>query len=264
MRLFSGIAPLLLAASLAGCFHKSAPRVSLTPLVATPKMVDSLWSEAMNLYNRHKWQKAAAVFDRVELELPPGDHRAMVGRLYLGDLYVRDGSYLQGVREYRRVVDEYPTDSLAPEALLKAANAYRSLWRAPDLDPTYGLTAQSVYSEVLTRYPASPAAAKAREKMTELDNWFAQKAYKAASFYVKWKAYDSAIIYYKALLIDYPKATIAPVALADLIAAYRKLGYSEDVRDMCALMQRDWAASPQFPKACPAAAPAAAEKPAGS
>ena len=254
---------LLLAASLTGCLHHRAPRVSLTPLVATPKMIDSLWSEATGLYARHKWSQSAAVFDRVELELPPGDHRAILGRLYLGELYVRDGSYLQGVREYRRLVDEYPTDSLAPEALLRAANAYRALWRSPDLDDTYGLTAQSVYSEVLTRYPVSPAATAAKAKLAELDNWFAIKAYKAATFYIKWKAYDSAIIYYKALLVDYPHAAIAPVALSDLIAAYRKLGYAEDVRDMCGLMQRDWATSPQFPKACPTAA-TAAEKPAGS
>jgi outer membrane assembly lipoprotein YfiO len=227
-------------------------------------MIDSLWNQALDLYARHKWDEAAATFDRVELELPPGDRRALTGRIYLGELYVKSGSYLQGVREFRRLVDENPADSLAPEALLRAGNAYRALWRAPDLDPTYGLTAQSVYSETLTRYPGSPAAGQAKVQIEGLNAWFAQKAYKDASFYVKYKAYESAIMYLKALVVEYPRAPIVPTALADLIQVYRKLGYAEDIKDKCAYMRRDWSSTPQFAKACPELLPAAGEKPAGS
>lgn len=264
MRLVNASVLLCTAIVLAGCHHQAPPKVSQNPLNATPKMIDSMWNQALELYARHKWDKSAAMFDRAELELPPGDRRILLGRIYLGELYVREGSYLQGVREYRRLVDEYPTDSLAPEALLHAANAYRALWHAPDLDPTYGVTAQSVYSELLTRYPASPAAAQAKIQIQGLDNWFAQKAYKAATFYVKFKTYEAAIIYLKALVVDYPRAAIVPTALADLISVYRKLGYQEDIKDKCAYMRRDWSSSPQFAKACPESATASPEKPAGS
>ena len=264
MHFVKPFALLLAAATVAGCHHQAAPRLSLNRLIATPKSIDSMWNLAVDLYTRHKWEEAATMFDRVKLELPPGDRRVLTGRLYLGELYVRGGSYLQGVREYRRLVDEFPADSLAPEALLRAAGAYRALWRAPDLDATYGITAQSVYSELLTRYPVSPAAAKAKEEMQGLDNWFAQKSYKAASFYIKYKAYEAAIIYLKALAVDYPRATIVPTALADLISVYRILGYTEDIKDKCAFMRVDWAATPQFAKACPQPPVVPAEKSAGS
>ena len=262
MRFVKFTALLVALVGLAGC-HRTPPKVSLNPLNASPKMVDSMWNLALDLFARHKWEQAAVTFDRVELELTPGDHRALLGRLYLGDLYVHEGSYLQGVREYRRLVDEFPSDTLAPEALLRAANAYRALWRSPDLDPTYGITAQSVYSELLTRYPAAPASVQARAQNAILDNWFAQKAYKGAAFYVKYKAYEAAIIYLKGLVADYPRATIVPTALADLIAVYRKLGYAEDIKDKCLYMRRDWATTPQFVKSCPELQ-TAAEKPAGS
>jgi outer membrane protein assembly factor BamD len=249
---------------LTGCFHhQAAPKVSLNPLTATPQMVDSLWREGLNYYARHKWDKAAAAFDRVELEITPGDRRALQARMYLGELYVREGSSLQGVREYRRLVDEFPTDSLAPEALLRAADAYKSLWRGPDLDPTYGITAKSVYSELLTRYPNTPAAAKATAQIQDLDNRFAVKDYHAASFYLKYKAYESAILYFKSLVADHAHAPIVPAALADLVTAYRKLGYAEDIRDICKYMQRDWSATPEYRRSCPTAPSATAEKPAG-
>jgi outer membrane assembly lipoprotein YfiO len=264
MRFVNKPASLLAALVLTGCFHhQSAPKVSLNPLTATPQMIDSLWREGLAYYARHKWDKAAAAFDRVELEVPPGDRRALLARMYLGELYVREGSNLQGVREYRRLVDESPTDSLAPEALLRAADAYNALWRGPDLDAAYGLTAQSVYSEVLTRYPASPAAAKATRQMQDLDNRFAIKAYRAGSYYLKYKAYESAILYFKSLVADHSHAPIVPTALADLITAYRKLGYAEDIRDMCTYMKDHWPEAPQYRKSCPTTPPAVAEKPAG-
>ena len=266
--------PALLLATLAlsGCLHhRAAPHVSLNPLTATPKTIDSLWNAGLDWYRRHKWEKAATAFDRVELELPPGDHRILQGRLYLGELYVRSGSNLQGVREYRRVVDEFPTDSLAPEALLHAGDAYFKLWRNPELDPTYGLTALSVYTEVLTRYPNAPAATKARALLQDLDNRFAFKDYRNAHFYLKFKAYESAILLYKSLVADHQHATIVPTALAELITAYRKLGYVEDIHDTCTYMVRDWSATPQYKASCPATPAAAgtdkpaagAEKPAG-
>ncbi len=255
MKRFLAIGALLL--STACSHHRIAPRVSLNPLSASPHTVDSLWTAALDYYAHHKWDKSAATLDRVMLEMSPGDRRTLQGRLLLGDLYVREGSNLQAVREYRRLVDEYPSDSLAAEALLKAADAYKGLWRRSELDPTYGITAQSVYSEVLSRYASSPAAAKARAQIADLDNQFAIKEYKNANFYLKYKAYDSAILYLKDLAANYPRAAIVPTALADLIGAYRKLGYLEDVRDQCTNMARDWSATPQFRKACPATATAA-------
>ena len=101
--------------------------------------------------------------------------------------------------------------------------------------------------------------------MAELDNWFAQKAYKAATFYDE--VQDLRVgdhLYLKTLVIDYPHASIVPTALFDLITVYRKLGYAEDIKDKCAYMQRDWSATPEFGKACPEFKSAAVEKPAGS
>lgn len=226
-------------------------------------MIDSLWKVGLDWYARHKWDKAAAAFDRVELEILPGDRRALQARMYLGELYVREGSNLQGVREYRRVVDEFPTDSLAPEALLRSADAYAGLWRGVDLDPTYGLTAQAVYTEVLTRFPGTPAAKQATAQVQILDNRFADKTYRAGSFYLKYKQYDAAIIMFASLVVDHPRAPVVPMALADMITAYRKLGYAEDIRDKCAYMQIHWSETPQYKKSCVALPAAAAEKPAG-
>lgn len=223
----------------------------------TPQRLDSMWAEAQSLMARHKWGKAATLFERVQLELPASDPRSRLARLYVGDARVGEKSNLQAVREYRRVSDEFPTDSLAPEALLRAGDAYARLWRRPELDPTYGQTAQATYQELLSRYPNAPAAAAARARLAALSDKFATKDLKNAQFYYRFKAYDSAVLLLKQLIVAYPTSKVSPAAAELLVNAYRKLGYAEDLRETCGFMRDRFAGSPELARACPATSVAA-------
>ena len=51
-----------------------------------------------------------------------------------------------------------------------------------------------------------------------MEEWFAAKEFKTAMFYLRLKAYDSAILYLKAMVADYPRADVAPEALEKLVA----------------------------------------------
>ncbi|MES2124102.1 MAG: outer membrane protein assembly factor BamD [Gemmatimonadota bacterium] len=248
---------------------KSKPSATPSPLVArttaSPATLDSLWLRAIDLYGRKKWSKAATAFERLQLELPLGDRRQILSRFYLAETRVGEHSNLQAVREFRRVSDEFPTDSMAPIALLRAGDSYAALWRRPELDPTYGQTAIATYQELISRYPASDAAKRAQDKITELEERFAIKTFQAAKFYLRFKATDSAILYLKDLLATWPRAKIAPEALTELVLAYRSLGYTEDVREYCGILRTRFPSAPKIDETCPATAPAGtpAEKPAG-
>jgi outer membrane protein assembly factor BamD len=131
---------------------------------------------------------------------------------------------------------------------------YPDLWRRPELDPTYGQTALSTYQELLNRYPGSSASKRAELRVTELNERFAYKAYKAAMFYFRMKAYDSAILYLKDLVATYPKAAVVPEALVKLVQAYQKLGYREDVQETCGYIRRFHPKAPGAGEFCPRAA----------
>jgi outer membrane protein assembly factor BamD len=240
----------------AGCSrHKVAttPR----PLVATPAMIDSLWSEAMTQFAKKKWDKAAVLFERVALEMPLDDPRGRMKFMYVGEARLGEGSNLQAVREFRRLADQYPSDSLAPRALLRAGDAYAGLWRRVELDPTYGITALTTYQELLSRYPSSSAAKEGIAKVADLNNRFALKKYKDGVFYYKFKAYDSAILIFKYLVATWPESAVVPDALGKLIDTYRHLGYNDDVRDLCAHIRQYYASNAKLVATCPANAPAA-------
>jgi outer membrane protein assembly factor BamD len=213
--------------------------------------IDSLWTSALVFYEKRDWRKAGTALERVQLEMPTTDSRAILARFYLAESRLGEKSNLQAVREFRRVSDEFPNDTLAPVALLRAADSYLALWRRPELDPTYGQTAYATYQELLARYPASPAAKTATERLKDLDNRFAWKEYKAALFYVRIKAWDSAILYLRNIVATWPRAEIVPEALTKLVEAYRTLRYVEDTNETCTYFRRQWPDAPKINETCP-------------
>ena len=237
-----------------GSGPKAAPTV--TP-VATATGISrdealALWRRALALYRHGKWSKAATQLERVILELPPGDTLATEARFRLAECYLGQRNQLQAAREFRKVSDDAPNSRLAPEALLRVGDAYFDLWRRPELDPTYGQTALGTYQELLSRYPDTPVAARARLRIGELENWFARKDLKSALYYYRLKAYDSAILYLKDIAAKYPRASVTPQALLKLVAAYRTLGYSEDRLETCGYLRRFHPTTRGVDAACPA------------
>jgi outer membrane assembly lipoprotein YfiO len=257
-----GFAFLLMAA---GCARHAGPAAQPsgpTPIAeargATPAKLDSIWAAVDSAYKRHKWDDVVTLVQRFALEAPGSDPRVSQGRLYLGDAHVGKHEYLEAAREYRRVSDENPLDPLAPDALLRVGDAYAKLWRRPELDASYGQTALATYQELLSRYPNSDPAKQGQLRISELQDKFAVKQYKAAMYYLRFKAYDSAIIYIKDLVVSYPRAKIVPQALTQLIKAYRALNYAEDVQETCDYLRKYHPGDTGAQKVCVGVAPPAA------
>lgn len=230
---FGGLLALTL---LAGCWpFKGKPKSDApAPVLAnSPRTIDSLWLVGQRAFNRGKWGEANNVFTRLANAMPVTDARHSRLAFYRGEIDVAQGNELDAVRQFRRIADENPDDSLAPDALLRAADAYSYLWKRPELDPTYGQTALGVYQEVLSRYPNSVAAKRAEAKARELGELFARKEYLSALFYFRYKADESAVLLLRALVVQYPRAKIVPDALEKLVLAYRRLGYQEEVKETC-------------------------------
>jgi outer membrane protein assembly factor BamD len=248
---------LLLVAGMLACGGGAGPQPATSPdpvarsESASPQQVDSLWRLAELKVRQGSWGDALKHLERVLLEFPPGDARAPRARFFVGEAQYALGNHLQAAREFRRVSDETPNDPLAPQALLRVGDVYADLWRRPELDPSYGQTALATYQELLNRYPGGSEAARAQERINDLQERFAYKEYRAAVYYFRLKAYDSAILYLKNVVATYPRAAIAPEALVKLVQAYERLGYREDVQETCGYIRRFHPNAPGTREVCP-------------
>jgi TolA-binding protein len=132
------------------CAHRAKPATGAGPV--TREDLAGLWRRAVGEYTQGHWAKSAAIFERLTLELPAGDTLVTEAHFRLAECYFGEGSQLQAAREFRKVSDHSPNARLAPMALLRAGDAYADLWRRPELDPTYGQTAQATYQELLNAF----------------------------------------------------------------------------------------------------------------
>jgi outer membrane protein assembly factor BamD (BamD/ComL family) len=76
------------------------------------------------------------------------------------------------------------------------------------------------------------------DQLAKLDEWFATKDYDTGYHYLKRKAYDSAIIYFKDVIRLHPEAKKTREAYLRLHDAYQAINYREDARDLCVEMRK--------------------------
>jgi outer membrane assembly lipoprotein YfiO len=252
----SRVTVIVMLMAMSACGRRPHPVATVSPAPTAggirQEEAMKLWNRAMEEYTRGKWAKAAELLERLTLELPVGDTLLSAAHFHLAECYFGQKNQLQAAREFRKVSDDSPNAPLAPDALLRAGDAYSDLWRRPELDNTYGETARSTYQELLNRYPDSPAAARARLRMADLEEMSARKEFKTAQYYFRLRAYDSAILYFKDIAASYPRASITPQVLLKLVDAYRRVGYAEDMRETCGYIRRFHPTTPGLDDSCPA------------
>lgn len=257
MRMQRTLGMLALCATLGGMIACGGARAN-NAASATPQEQPSVELErAMRLFRRGDFRRAQVALLRLTFELGPVQPDMAQVRYYLAECAFQLGDRVQAATDFRRVADEFSTTQYAPLALLRAGDANLRLWHRPELDPTYGEAALAIYQELAGRYPESDAAARARPHVKRLEGQFADKTYKNGMFYLRRKAYDSAIIYFKDVIASYPNAQRAPDALLRLVESYRAIGYTQEVQETCEHLRRFYPNALRLDRTCPATPPPA-------
>ncbi len=221
---------------------------------------DELFKAANAEYKAQHWDNAVHAFERLTTELSPRDPRIAAAYYYLGKSQEKVGDHLLAAKSYSRVYELLPQDSLADDALLASGKAYKFMWRKPDLDAEYGQDALTQYQTFLGYYPNSPLVPQVNADMSQLDEWFAKKDYGTGIHYLKRKAYDSSIIYFKDVIRLHPTAKVTRDAYLRLDEAYKAINYRDDARDLCDAMRKTYPADREVLRACGPAPPASAAK----
>ena len=211
---------------------------------------DKLYQAAMAEYNARRYDNAAKAFEKLTLDLPARDGRLPLAFFYLAQSQNKMGENLLAAATYNRLIDAFPQDSLVDDALYLSGRAYQEEWRHPELDATYGNNALTAYQSLLASYPDSKFAEPAKKEIGKLDEWLAEKDYNTGYLYLKRKAFDSAILYFKDVIRLHPNAPKAKDAYLRLLEAYRAIKYTEDARDLCDAMRKAYPNDRDVRNAC--------------
>jgi outer membrane protein assembly factor BamD len=242
LELRAALAALVVFVAVAACAPGFQPRKFRT--------APDLYQASLREFQRRKWDNALQGFDLLASQLPARDTLLPRVYWYQAQAHSRKGEHLLAAQSYGRLTDAFPDDSLADRALYETGREYKALWRKPTLDSQYGETALATFRSLLDRYPDSPFAKEAAAQIAALNEMFARKDYENGEHYLRRKAYDSAIIYYRDVTRLFPGTPSARASYLRLVDAYRKINYQEDVQETCTEARKFYPDDPGIGRAC--------------
>jgi len=211
---------------------------------------EALYRAGMAEFQRGKWENAITVFDKLTADLPARDTLLPRSHWYLARAHQEQREWVLAGTSFTHLVESFPDDTLADDAALEAARSYKKLWRRPQLDPTYGESAEAAYTTLFGLFPNSPLLPQAKLEYAELQEMFAQKNYLSGMYYLRRKAYDSAILYFKDVVSKYPAAPSTRLAQLRLVDAYKAIHYKDDAADQCAELRRSFPNDAEVSQTC--------------
>lgn len=202
---------------------------------------ESLYSAGLREYQRKHWGNAITAFEKLTTDLPARDTLLPRSYWYLGSAHANQREHLLAAQSFTRLYESFPDDTLSDDAALEAARSYRRLWRKPMLDATYGELALSTYNAMIGLYgETSEHTPAAKREIADLEQWFATKNYETGRYYLRRKAFDSAILYFKYVLERWPHVPRARDAMLRLAEAYKAIRYRDDLSETCAKLRQQY------------------------
>ena len=181
-------------------------------------------------FDEGDFDDAIEALDRLLLVYP--DYAQVAeARFLLARAYQEDEQFLLASDEYLRFLERHAGHVLAPEAALGVCRSYVALSPIPARDQTYTRQAVNVCRDVSREYGTFAVAEEAERLAAEMRSKLAEKEYENGDHYYDRGAFDSAIMVWEALLLDYSDTPWAARALAGVYCSWLEIGYEEDAED---------------------------------
>ncbi len=189
----------------------------------TPEEVYALGLEAME---QEDWESAARSFELVLVS--PGFSRPQEARLLLAEAQFADELYIESRSQFERVIQRWPADTVAVRAALGVCRSLAALSPIPERDQSYTRQARLVCGSVAADYAGLLVGLEASLLADSMTIKLAKQDYDTGIHYLKRNLWDSALLYFEEVAIEFPQTEWAPWALYQMIETFSKIGYERD------------------------------------
>jgi outer membrane protein assembly factor BamD len=209
--------------------------------------------EAQDAVNNGNYRKAIGIFEALQARFPFSEFSTQI-QLELAYAYYRDQRIEQAIDAADTFLRENPTHPRVDYAIYIKGLAYferdqgwlervfrKDVNKRPPRD---GELAFSLFSRLIERYPASPYAEDAEQRMVYLKNRLAAYENVVARFYLERTAYVAALNRVRTALETYHGADSGEESLRIMIEAYEGLGMTDLAEDTRRVLEENFPADP--------------------
>lgn len=221
---------LIVASALAACGAKN--RTDAAEVLP----VDQLYDLAKHSMDAGNYDRAAKLYKRLVGRFPYGKYSEQ-GQIDLAYAQYKSENPDEALSSINRFIKLYPTHEHADYAwYLRAlinfdreAGLLERYIRTDNTQRDLGFSRQSFqdFGELIKRYPQSPYASDARQRMIFLRNNIAQSELNIAKYYFRREAYVAVQTRAKYIIENYQETPQAGDALALMAESYKRLGQKQ-------------------------------------
>ncbi len=134
----------------------------------------------------------------------------------MGECYKKMKEYTKAVEAFEKVIKRYPESSLRDKARYQIAIC--SLMASQPSEYEQGSTDRAIteFKDFIDEAPPEDLAEEAQKAISRLEDKKAKHEYEIAQYYESRRRYDSAVIYYRSVITNYPETKWAEMAKVDL------------------------------------------------
>jgi len=159
------------------------------------------------------------------LKNAPYSKNAPVAQFNLGITYERQGKTKEAADAYQKVLDKYPTSSLADDALYQIGYIFMQLGeKGKSEDLSALITAKNTFEDFLLQYPKSEKAAQAKDNLKKMSSKESSDLLVIAKYYDRFKNYKAASIYYNDIIRRSPGTEESKLAQERIQALRSEIG----------------------------------------
>lgn len=168
-------------------------------------------SKLMDLELTVSLDRAVTIYEKI-VENSPFSEYADKSLYKTAECYKRLKDYKKAMDIYERIIKDYPDSGLVPEAKYQLAYTKYEASLSPEYNQEKTDDAMKDFKQISQTTSVPVVAEEAKKVFKELKNKKADSDFKIAEFYERQKKYESACMYYKGIVKEFPNTKAAEYA----------------------------------------------------
>ncbi|MFK3868571.1 outer membrane protein assembly factor BamD [Psychrobacter faecalis] len=243
----SSITLLALSVNLVGCqtFKNLTGGKDVDAVATAEKSEQGYYNDAIAQIDKGRYTQAIEDLNNLRTFYPTGQYaeQALLDVMYA---QYESGKFEAAAASAEQFISLYPSNPQVSYAYyvrgvanMQGSSEGLKLFKLnqAERDTAYLRIAFANFQELINKYPNSPYAPDAAQRMTFIYNQFAESEMSAANWYVEREAYVAAVNRAKWVFQYYPLSESVPNALAVLAYSHEKLGLNDLANEYKTLLQ---------------------------